>query len=177
MSDIDISFEKLLVEDITIDDEQLDEADFIYEIIDDIVEDALVIAKEPEPAPVPSSEYVARSVITEILNEVSGENRADFHFTSSSSSSTAALETSSESSYRVPSYLAVFSQLEIPEEIVVEDSKEHTCEQYEDIDKYAGVVVDEILNKAIGKRTHKLSYLCAIFHFFCVRRICGCTWS
>lgn len=144
MSEMNISFEELFEKqdmdydwDLDNDDDEENAAIFIPEIVREIIDKAAEIAE---------SESVARSVLDDILNDVTATTEGTkVGFRSSSESGSF-----SESSYRVPSYLAVRSQLEIAED-VVEAEGEHTCEQYGEIDKYVGTVIDQILEQAVGK--------------------------
>lgn len=127
-------------------DIQEDETDFIFGILDEIIEKAISVAENDEQPTINIAECIAISVLKEVINDVFSlhDDRKKILRPSSES------ESSSESSYHVPSYLAIRSQLEISEESI-EEQHEHKCEQYEDVDQYASTVVDEILEKAAGK--------------------------
>lgn len=112
------------------DDEDI-YTDYVSHIVDNIVEQALDTSEFGKPGAT-SSRHDAFDQDVKLEFQPSIE-----------------LRSLSESSYRVPSYLAVRSQIEITEK-VSEEEQEHTCEQYDEIDKYAGVVVDQILGAAVG---------------------------
>lgn len=144
MSDLNVNFNELLQE-MDIETIESRDSDFLADIVYEIVDNAMSIA-EDEQESVRSSESIVHSVIADVLNVATGVTE---HW-SLSSISTSSSETSSESSYRVPSYLNVRSRQEIADEAEVEpEEQEHCCEQYEEIDIYAGVVVDQIIEKAL----------------------------
>lgn len=143
-SEVDILFGELFNPEATSSQHELNEPDFFTQLADQIVDNALAVAKDHDD--------IAHSLLADIISDVSCAEDV-YEVSPSVSASSSESEGSSDSSYQVPSYLEEDqSQPEFPEEISGDIDREHICEQYEGIDKYAGLVVDKIINKAVGKK-------------------------